>query len=319
MPPAPPSDVTTIGETMIAFVADDRTSDFVAVTAGAESNVAAGLAALGCTSRWVSRLGDDPLGRLVADEIATRGVDVAVEIDPERQTGVMTKHLVDGVTDRRYYRAGSAASALSPTDIARLGGAAWVHVTGITPALSGTARDLIDAVADRHGIGDAKVSFDVNLRPALWNDLDGAAEVLVSIARRCDLVFVGDDEAEALFGTSDTGALADLILRRDDQELVVKRGSGPATVATADTLVTEPALAVEVVDPTGAGDAFAAGYLAGRLWGWPAADRLRLGHAMASRVLGTVADVVPPFEPAELERLTPDALASRWNAGGEAT
>jgi 2-dehydro-3-deoxygluconokinase len=315
--PAARVDVATIGETMVAFVAQAESTDFVAVTAGAESNVAAGVMALGGSSRWVSRLGNDPLGRLVSREVAGRGVEVCVEIDDRRQTGLMTKHLGAGGTDRRYYRAGSAASAMSPADLARVGQADWVHVTGITPALSPSARDLVEAIADRHGIGTALVSFDVNLRTVLWADTAGAAETLLSIARRCDLVLVGDDEAEVLFGTRDARQIAGMILVREDQELVLKRGPGPASLITRGGSFTEPALGVEVVDPTGAGDAFAAGYLTGRCRGWPAAARLRLGHVMASRVLGTVADTVPAFTAPERARLTPDALAERWTGRRE--
>ena len=288
---------------MVAFVALDDDTSFTAVTAGAESNLATGVAALGRASRWVSRLGDDPLGRLVVREVTDRGVDVNVEIDRSRPTGLMTKHIIGGTTDRRYYRSGSAASALGPANVGSIDGATWVHVTGITPALSASARSLVEAVADREGTGDAKVSFDVNLRPVLWTDLATAADVLLSVARRCDVVFIGDDEAEALLGTSDADELAAAILERDDQELIVKRGAGPATLRTTTTSVTELAHHVDVVDPTGAGDAFAAGYLAGHCMGWEETARLRLGHAMAARVLGVTADVVPPFTDDELARL----------------
>ncbi len=305
-------DVVTFGETMTAFVARDDGPEYVAVTAGAESNVAAGVATLGLRARWVSRLGDDPLGHRIAAEIAGRGVDVAVVHDPVHPTGVMTKHVVGDAAIRRYYRSQSAARGLSSADLDRIGGTSWIHVTGITCAISPSANELVDAVLERRGDHGARVSFDVNLRPSLWTSVSAAAERLLRAARRADLVFIGDDEALALFDTTDERALAELVLRRDDQELVLKRGAGPTTLATASGAVTEPSLPADVVDVTGAGDAFAAGYLAGRCWDWPPSARLRLGHLMASRVITTIEDSSPPLTAPERETLTPDGLAARW-------
>ena len=305
-------DLITIGETMVAFVSRDDPVRYRAIPAGAESNVAAGVARLGCRARWVSRLGDDPLGHFVADSIATRGVDVAVVWDPARPTGVMTKHVTPAGTVGQYYRSESAARELSVDDLGRAGPARWIHVTGITAALSQSAADLVAAIAERRGEHDGRVSFDVNYRPALWPNAATAARVLQPLARGADVVFVGDDEAAALFGTTDADELAGMILGRADEDLVLKRGAGPASIISATGEVSVPALPAEVIDPTGAGDAFAAGYLAATNFGWPPEARLRLGHLMASRVVGVLDDVPPPFTAAELAALSPDILASRW-------
>jgi 2-dehydro-3-deoxygluconokinase len=306
-------DVVTIGETMVAFVSHDDPRRFTAVLAGAESNVAMGMARLGCRARWVSRLGADPLGDLVESSIAADGVDVAVVRDVTRPTGVMTKHVSGSGTRSRYYRTGSAASALSAADLDRVGPARWLHVTGITAAISDSAAGLVGAVVARRTGHRGGVSFDVNHRPALWPDAATAAGALLPLARNADVVFIGDDEADVLFGTADQAALATLVLRHDRQELVLKRGVSGAAVITAYGTVTESALPAEVVDVTGAGDAFAAGYLAGRLRGWAARDRLRLGHLMGSRVVAVLEDVPPPFPPAALAGLSPEGLAERWD------
>ena len=305
-------DVVTVGETMVAFTGRGTGREFLAVTAGAESNVAAGLAALGLRARWVSRLGDDHLGRLVVDAVTARGVDAAVVHDVDRPTGVMTKHVLGDTTSRRYYRTESAARELSPADLHRFGRTDWIHVTGITCAISPSAAELVDAVLDGRNTHGARVSFDVNLRPALWPSTAEAAEHLLRAARRADLVLIGDDEASTLFGTTDERALADLFLTRDDQELVLKRGPGPATLLTTSDARTEPALRTDVVDVTGAGDAFAAGYLGARCLGWPPPDRLRLGHYLASRVVTTIDDVGPPLTEHERQALSPRFLAARW-------
>jgi 2-dehydro-3-deoxygluconokinase len=308
-------DVVTVGETMVAFTGRGNSREFLAVTAGAESNVAAGLATLGLRARWVSRLGDDHLGRFLVDAIAARGVDVAVVHDAAHPTGVMTKHVIDDTTFRRYYRSESAARELSPSDLHRFGRADWIHMTGITCAISPSAADLVDDVLDGRTAHGARVSFDVNLRPTLWTSTSEAATHLLHAARRADLVLLGDDEASTLFGTTDERALGELILVRDDQELVLKRGPGPATLLTTAGVLTEPALRTDVVDATGAGDAFAAGYLGARCLGWPPAARLRLGHFLASRVVTTIDDVCPPLTDREREALSPEFLAARWAEG----
>lgn len=306
-------DLVSIGETMVGFVSRDDRRQFRATMAGAESNVAVGMAQLGCRTRWVSRIGDDPLGRLLEEEIGGRGVDVAVERDPRRPTGTLTKHVTGTTAVVRYYRSESAARSLSVGDLERIGSTDRIHVTGITPALSESAAGLVEAIVGRSSGIAARVSFDVNYRPALWRDASSAAQVLLPLARRADVVFVGDDEAEALFGTSSVEAIRDVILRGDGQELVLKRGAHSATVVTADGEVTERALTVDLVDATGAGDAFAAGYLAASSFGWSIGDRLRLGHLMGARTVGVLDDVPPPFTATELEQLSPKWLATRWS------
>jgi 2-dehydro-3-deoxygluconokinase len=216
----------------------------------------------------------------------------------------------------RYYRSGSAASLLSPDDLGRAGTARWIHVTGITPALSASAAGLVAAVVGRRHGQTGRVSFDVNHRPRLWPDAAVAAEVVLPLARQADLVFIGSDEAEALFGTADAESLGALILRRDDQELVVKRGGGRASLVSLHGELTQAALAAEVVDVTGAGDAFAAGYLAATCFGWPGISRLQLGHVMAARVVAVLDDVPPPFTTEELAALAPASVASRWSDHG---
>ncbi len=305
-------DAVCIGETMVAFVFRDDPRRALAVPAGAESNVAAGMAQLGCRTRWVSRVGDDPLGRFIEDSVAAAGVEVAVVRDGSRPTGVMTKHVSGTEKVAQYYRTESAASSLSVSDLQRAGRAHWMHVTGITSALSESAAGLVDAVVAHRGRHRGRVAFDVNHRPVLWPDTATATSTLLALCREADVVFIGADEAEALFGMADTASLASLILRRNDQELVLKRGADRATLVTRGGEVSEPALPAQVVDVTGAGDAFAAGYLAASSFGWPVRARLRLGHLMGSRVVSVLDDVPPPFTPAERNGLSPALLALRW-------
>lgn len=281
-----------IGETMamVAPVNAEPVVDaevFLVDAGGAESNVAAHVAALGHRAVWFSRLGDDSLGRRVAGQLAARGIDVShVEFDSEHPTGLYVKDPGNGVF---YYRRGSAASMLSErdADLISFDGVDLLHVSGITAAISASASSFLSRAMTRAREHGVPVSFDVNHRATLW-DAATAAPVLLELARRADIIFTGRDEAEGLWGTSTPDDVCALL--PDVPELVVKDGSIGATAFVGGDAVFEPALVVEVVEAVGAGDAFAGGYLAEWLAGSPVSARLRTGHERAARTLQTTKD-----------------------------
>lgn len=261
---------------------------------GAESNVAMHAAALGIPCAWVSAVGDDALGERVRREVAERGVDVGwVVVDPRAPTGVYFKDPGNGVL---YYRRGSAASCMTAESIADvpLEEAEVVHVSGITPALSADCAALMDALVERVSGSEGVLSFDVNHRAPLW-EAGAAAPLLLELARRTDLVFVGLDEANVLWGC-DTPAEVRTLLP-EPERLVIKDGDIGATEferrGDGDVETFVPAIPTVVVEPVGAGDAFAAGYLAAFLNGAGSEDRLRSGHERAHLVLQSTSDFVP--------------------------
>src|SRR5690606_32618235 len=159
---------------------------------------------------------------------------------------------------------------------------------GITPALSPSCAALVDAVVDRVGAGHGALSFDVNHRATLWEPGE-AAPTLLALARRAGLVFVGLDDAAELWGGA-TGAGVRALLP-EPATLVVKDGDVGATEFRAEAVFV-PAIPTDVVEAVGAGDAFAAGYLAASLRGADAENRLRGGHERARLVLQSPRDVV---------------------------
>lgn len=295
--PQPPR-LIAVGETMVMITPARAQSlatadDLRLHIGGAESNVATHAAALGIPSAWVSAVGDDVLGRRVRRVVQERGVDVRwVASDPHAPTGVYFKDPGHGVL---YYRKGSAASCMSAESVASvpLEQAEIIHVSGITPALSASCASLMDAIIERASHSDAVLSFDVNHRAALW-PAGAAAPALLGLAARADLVFVGLDEAESLWGCETASDVRTLL--PEPTRLVVKDGAVGATefdsAAHDDAVVFVPAIPTEVVEPVGAGDAFAAGYLAALLTGADAAVRLRAGHERARLVLGSTSDFV---------------------------
>lgn len=297
-PQASPLVVLTVGETMALcspippgnlLDADFLTLGF----AGAESTVALYLAHLGHRVHWLSRVGADPFGERLLDFLGANGVLTgAVAVDASSPTGVFFKHPTPVGTKVFYYRAGSAASKLSPDQLVPglLEGVRLVHVSGITPALSASAAATVERLLECRDQFGYEVSFDVNHRPALW-PAQTAGPTLLGIARRSDVVFVGLDEAEALWGSTDAASVRKLIR---GPELVVKDGAVGATAFMQDASAFEPATRVEVTEPVGAGDSFAAGYLHRRQAAEDLTARLRYGHVLASSVLQTTADFVPP-------------------------
>ncbi len=308
MSPAGGPEVVCVGETMVVLAPDDggsleRAARLTVGVGGAESNVAAGLARLGHRAAWVSRVGDDPFGRRVVAEVAAAGVDVsAVTVDPDAPTGLYLKDPGPYGTRVHYHRAGSAASRLGAADLARpeLAGARLLHLSGITAALSGTCRDLLGSALDGRALPGARVSFDVNHRPALW-PADRAAPVLHGLADRADVVLVGLDEAAGLWAADDPADVRALL--PGPELVVVKDGPvGATALPRTGPAVFVPALPVDVVEPVGAGDAFAAGFLSGLLRGLDLRACLRLGHLTAAPVLVVPGDTAPPPDPETIAR-----------------
>lgn len=301
-PEGSPPPLLCLGETMVLLTADDgplEENSHVGIhVGGAESNVASGLAHLGHDVEWFSRVGDDPFGRIIIDFLRDRGVQLdTVVVDSTRSTGIYLKNREADRSRVFYYRSGSAASAMGPEDLLSLNleRRSLCHVSGITPALSTTADALMQRLIIEREVPGVRVSFDVNYRPALW-DTAVAAPRLLELARGADIVVVGRDEAEALWDTPRAEDVRNIL--PDVPHLVVKDAAIGATHFAADRATFEPALKAEVVDPVGAGDAFAAGFLSGMVRSLGVPRALRLGHLMAGLTLQHVSDL-PALPPAK--------------------
>ncbi len=291
-------DIATAGETM-ALVAPTgpgrlrHAPQLRLGVAGAESNMAIAAARLGLASRWISRVGDDEVGHLVTGAVAAEGVDVTgVTRASGERTGLMLRDQVAGGTRVHYYRHDSAASRLAPevVSVEQLTRARVLHLTGITPVLSAGAAAFVRwAIAAARDAG-VTVSLDVNYRSKLWPPERARAEI-EALLDGVEVLFASDEEARALWGTDDAAALADALGADGLGELVVKHGATSATTWTsADTTTVAAFPVAEVVDPIGAGDAFAAGYLAARRWERDVAERLRTAHAMGALCVMTAGD-----------------------------
>jgi 2-dehydro-3-deoxygluconokinase len=284
-------DVIAIGETMIQFSPQSqglmRHADaFTAKIAGAETNTLIGLARLGHTTGWISKLGDDEFGRRILMSIRGEGVDTSqVRLDPAFRTGTFFKEIIrEGEVRIQYYRENSAASTLDPGDIQEnyIEKATYLLITGITPALSPSAKVTIFhsiKLAKKH---DVKIVFDPNLRKKLWEEKI-AKQTLLEIAGQSDIILPGLSEGEFLFGTSDPEKMAASFLQLGASLVVVKTGKEGAYYAQEHTSGYVKGFDVErVVDPVGAGDSFAAGLLSGLLENESIDDAVKRACAMGA-------------------------------------
>jgi 2-dehydro-3-deoxygluconokinase len=280
-------EVVTLGEAMILFLAEQpgplrEAATFRKHVAGAEANVAVGLRRLGHRVGWISRVGDDELGHAILFRLRGEGVDLShARTDPTAPTGVMVRERRDiGTIEVAYYRRGSAASGLSPADLDEgyIRGARALHLTGITPALSASCRATVFAAAEIARASGVRVVLDPNVRLKLWSR-DEARATLRDLASRSDVVLPGADEAELLTGESAPEAAARALLRLGPSLVVVKLGAAGCLAVSEAGPLHAPALPLaRVVDPIGAGDAFAAGLHAGELRQLPLAERLGLAN-----------------------------------------
>jgi 2-dehydro-3-deoxygluconokinase len=310
------TEIVTIGECLISLVASARgplaeAPTFIRTVAGAEANVAVGLARLGRRVAYVGRVGDDAFGLVVLRKLRGEGVDCdALAVTPGAPTGVMIRELRDiGPMEVIYHRVGSAASRMGPevvdAAIRTFADCRWLHITGITPAISASAAAAVERAVDLARGGDATISLDLNIRRRLWPE-STAVPVLRALAARCRVVLGGLDEVALVGGLAatleagsgvDPEQAADAMLALGPERAVVKLGAGGALERRigpdgAPVTLRAPAMAVpSVVDPVGAGDAFTAAWIAWTLDGADPMQALRAGNAAGAAVVSTVGDL----------------------------
>jgi 2-dehydro-3-deoxygluconokinase len=286
-------DVVTLGECMVALRCRGAIrlgAPMETSIAGAESNVAIGLARLGHASRWVGRVGADESGELVRRVLRAEQVAVdQVLSDPTAATGLLIfEQRLPDITRVEYHRAGSAGSLLAPGDVVPTlleGHPRLLHVTGVTAALGPTALDAVRGAVETARAAGVVVSLDVNYRRSRW-DISAAGTALRPLAELADIVIASEDE---LLLVADGPAE---LLARGPREVIVKLGGDGAAAYTQDQegAVRSAASQVQVVDSIGAGDAFCAGYLSGWLDGLELPERLRRANAVAGFAVATPGD-----------------------------
>ena len=250
----------------------DSVKGYSLAVAGAEFNVATGSARLDHNTAYLTKLGDDPFGKLISRTLNENGIDNSLVIyTKERRTGFMLKSKVSkGDPEIFYFRAGSAASTLSEEDVEKIDFTKFsnIHLTGILPALSDSTRAAVKLRLKKAREAGLFVSFDPNLRPQLWPSQEVMVSYINDLASKADLVLPGDGEGKILCGTTDAYEINKFYLGLGAKTVVTKCGPKGALISDGKTETMVPGFIIDkVVDTVGAGDGFAAGTLTGLMEG----------------------------------------------------
>ena len=288
-------DVACMGEVMVQFNAVTHgplrhVGLFEKHAAGAEGNVAIGFSRLGCTSGIITRVGDDEFGHFLLATLRGEEVDtahVAVEKDfPTAAFFIQRGYPIPDKSEAIYYRRNSAGSRLGTEDVDSkyIASAKIFHVTGITPALSETAKVATTAAIKAAKENKVTVSLDTNIRLKLWTE-EAARSTLLPICKMADSVFTSGPDSKIILGLDDPAEIAKVLHRSGVTTVVVKLGAEGSFASSKGETATQPMIPTSVEDPTGAGDSFAAAFLATQLKGWKLKDSLRAASATAALVV----------------------------------
>lgn len=294
--------VITIGESMVVFnpVMDISFVDsplFMKQIAGAESNFAIGLSRLGHNVGWISRLSNDSLGNYIHHMVRGNGVDTSmIQFDDNHATGIIIKEkLVKEHTNVHYYRENSASSFMDSSIINEkyFEEAKYLFITGITPILSESCKNTIFKAIKIAKKLNINIIFDPNIRLKLIENKVEYKQLLNEIAGQVDLFLPGLNEGKFLCGHDNPESIAKYYLDLNpNMNLVIKLGeNGCYYENNADSFYVSGYKVEKVIDPIGAGDAFAAGLTSGLLDGESIKDALKQANLIGSILIQSTGDI----------------------------
>lgn len=276
-------DVVALGEPLYEL---NRQPDgrFLPGIGGDTLNVAAAAARLGSRTAYATRLGDDIFGAEIRELIRREGIDETAVIDGgEAPTGIyFVTHSPQGHVFT-YRRKGSAASLMTPSDLtsAVITQAKFLHVSGISQAISASAAETVAAAITLAKGAGAAISFDTNFRPRLWRAGD-ARPVVEAAARRADILKTSIEDSQALLGLDSPPAIAGHFLALGARAVIVTLGRDGVFMASAEGSAHVPGRPVAAVDATGAGDAFTGALLHALARGMALAKAVEFANAAAA-------------------------------------
>ena len=283
-------DLVTLGETCAVFVARNGSplrycAEYERRPGGAESTVAVGVAKLGHTAGWISRLGNDEFGHYILNTMRGEGVDVSnVRLVDDAPTGVFFReNRPFGGSAVFYYRKDSAFAGMKPDDLdeAYIVSARVLHLTGITPGLSRSCRATVERAIDIATANGVDIVFDPNYRAKVWSP-DEARPCLESIMSRATYVLAGREDMIKLTGITDQADILSYLHGLGLSTVVLKTGANGAVLSRPSGVEPVPVEAMDhPYDRFGAGDCFAAGFISGILDRMPLRDAVARGNAVA--------------------------------------
>lgn len=292
--------ILLIGEPMGLFIANDygeldKVKDFSLKVAGAELNVAIGLKRLGYDVEYVTKLGHDPLSKMIYEFIKRNGIGTKyIKFTKDHFAGMMLKNKIkNGDPEIAYYRKNSAASTLNISDVENIEISEFdlLHITGITLCVSESLRDVTIYLADKFKQNSKPVTLDPNIRLNMWDSKEEMINILNDLSRKSNLILAGISEAEILLGSSKIDEIIEKYRSMNVQNFIIKDGSKGAYYIKYNEKHFSKAFKVEnVVDTVGAGDGFAVGVISGYLENLTADEILERGNAIGSIQVQNISD-----------------------------
>jgi fructokinase len=263
--------IVTLGEVVSDIYRGDEISDvelgFVARPGGAPANVAVAASRLGSEAAFVGSVGEDLFGDFILRALEAEGVDtsgVGRQSQPTRTSLAFVEIGADGDREFTFYRSSPAADELlAPEDVTEdlLSGASFVNF-GSIPLIRDPVRSATHRIAELAREMNIPVAFDVNFREHLWESAEAAREAVDPLLDLSTIVKLGDDELSPLLGTDSAEEAAGMLLDRCVSLVLISKGPDGAFYATTEFSGEVPTFDVgEIVDATGAGDAFLAASL----------------------------------------------------------
>lgn len=304
------TDIVSLGEPMVEFNAEAiggprAGSIFSTGFGGDSSNFAVAASRLGGRVGYLARVGSDAFGAMLQQLWHEEGVDGShVIVDERHPTGLYFILRHGAMTEFVYRRTGSAAAAMTPEDLPPgwVENAKLLHVTGITQAISRSAQDTVFEAIERARAAETTITYDPNIRPALW-PLHTARAIVRYTIPLCDVVLPNLDEGRLLTGYEEPRAITQELLGLGARMVVLKMGGSGAVVATGDEYLSIPTREVIAKDPTGAGDTFDAGFAVATVEGRSPAAAATFAAAAASQVVQGLGAVSPIPRRHEADRL----------------
>ncbi|KRM36276.1 2-dehydro-3-deoxygluconokinase [Agrilactobacillus composti DSM 18527 = JCM 14202] len=286
----------TIGEPISLFASEDVDASlkdavhFHKFLAGAEVNVAVGVSRLGHSAEYITRLGADPFGDFIADQLAKNNIGTDyIDTTPDYWTAFQLKDRVSkGDPSIFYFRKGSAAAHFDKAVLDKIdfSDVKFAHLSGIFPAISDQALDAFKYLIQLLHDHEIRTTFDPNLRPQLWATKEKMVQTINALAAEAEIILPGISEGEILMGSRDPEAIADFYLQQSDftQTVVVKVGPEGAYVKqkNGDSYTVQGFKVAKVVDTVGAGDGFALGLVTALIEGKSLRDAVIRGNAVGA-------------------------------------
>ncbi|MCS6829080.1 MAG: sugar kinase [Armatimonadota bacterium] len=284
--------VLSLGELLVEMMRPavdqplDEPGQFVGpFPSGAPAIFVDAVARLGMSCGFIGVVGDDPFGRCVTRRLEADGVDMChVRVVSHRTTGIaFVSYRSDGSRQFLFHLPESAAALLSPEDVHEdyLRGVRALHVTGSALSVSESSREACYRAIDLCKQYGAMVSFDPNIRPELLG-VNVVRTLCEPVLQSCDILLPSGAEAAMLTGDADEDTACRALVARGVPIVVLKRGARGCVVFTEQGRVEIPAYRVTEIDPTGAGDAFAGGFVVALLRGMSVTEAARFASAIGA-------------------------------------